>query len=519
MRDFIPVFSDYRLLRETGITDSDAYEYRFQNVVFVGDGAGGVYAKARGELSSGGGGSADAAASRGRGIISLDNFNITVDEDTFYYSGGSTTITGGNDFYDDYLASLFFGYQSGVPQLINVNAGHSSTNASATHGNVWYTPNKTTAPTRITDADMPGNNGVSLTRGGAFLDGYLFVCDVNGQIHNSDLNDITAWTAANFLTAEKEPDIGVYLGKHHDNLVYIGTQSVEFFYNAANASGSPLAPRSDISYRIGCINPNTIVEVGDVIYFAGREPGKIRQIYKIENFQIQTLSTPWLDRTFGPALTPGDITSLVPLAANVTLAYTEDNHYGSALILNTATPTASGFIYSNGIWGQINMDNELTYGGLFPVQANSFPIIGQARSDSTVMLSNGATTTWNQGDSTDIKDLGESTAADAYIISPPWDGGTNRKKKINAVRVIHDPTATTAAVNFTLAWYDLGNSAGTNFNEADFTNGRQIDVSKTNNNVIRRCGTTRKRMFKMQFDDSGVAAIRGLEIDYEIVGE
>lgn len=131
--------------------------------------------------------------------------------------------------------------------------------------------------------------------GGAILDGYLFVMDEAGIIYNSDVDDPATFGALSFLEAERENDKGVYLGKHHDHIVAFGSRTIEFFYDAANTTGSPLNRRNDISYNIGCPTGLGVWENGDKIYFLGSNPEGQIAVHLMANFTPQQISNDTLN--------------------------------------------------------------------------------------------------------------------------------------------------------------------------------------------------------------------------------
>ena len=96
----------------------------------------------------------------------------------------------------------------------------------------------TDVATKITDGQYP-----SLTaRGLVFLDGTYYVMDKDGTIWGSDSNDVFSWTSLNQISAAIEPDGGVCLAKSGQYVVAFGNYTTEFFYDAGNATGSPLSP-------------------------------------------------------------------------------------------------------------------------------------------------------------------------------------------------------------------------------------------------------------------------------------
>ena len=196
------------------------------------------------------------ADARGRGI--------------YYWDGGSALYIVNNDniYKDSQSNSINSAVTAGTKKctflvlddlLILLNP----------EGDEGFTINTSDTVTEITDAQFPPKLGtpVGLAYGGAVLNGYLFVLGENGFVYNSNLEDATAWTALDYLNAEREPDGGVYLGKHHDNLAVLGVRTVEFFYFDPNTTAAPISRREDVSYNIGCSSGESVWEVGDEIFF------------------------------------------------------------------------------------------------------------------------------------------------------------------------------------------------------------------------------------------------------------
>lgn len=117
--------------------------------------------------------------------------------------------------------------------------------------------------TQIVDLDFP----VPPLPYPVFLDGYLFVADARGNIYNSDLNDPTSWSASNFIAVESYADDMVALARQGQYIVAFGTQSIQFFYDAGNPTGTPLAVQSKV-LRIGYTGG--LASTADSLIFIGR---------------------------------------------------------------------------------------------------------------------------------------------------------------------------------------------------------------------------------------------------------
>ena len=172
--------------------------------------------------------------------------------------------------------------------------------------------------TEITDSNFPPKLGtpVGLAYGGAALDNYLFVLGEDGIIYNSNLADPTTWTALDYLEAERSPDGGIYLGKHHDNLVAYGVRTIEFFWDARNSTGSPLNRRQDTAYQIGCTSGESVWEEGDRAFFVGNDFSGSLKVYTLENFGISRISTATIDSYLTQVVTKEGYFSKLDLLIN-----------------------------------------------------------------------------------------------------------------------------------------------------------------------------------------------------------
>ena len=209
----------------------------------------------------------------------------------------------------------------------------------------------------------------TLAHGGAVLDGYLFVMDEDGIIYNSDIDDPTTFPPLGFLEAERDNDKGVYLGKHHDHIVSFNTRTIEFFYDAANATGSPLNRRQDISYTIGCASGLGVWENGDITYFLGSNPEGQLSIYNLENFKV----TPVVTDTMSSYLTQGVTQSSLDLVMNGVSAMGHDTLLITIYTLTGAAPgqivpqVTISFDAKTGLWGFWSTATNST--GTFPLMA------------------------------------------------------------------------------------------------------------------------------------------------------
>jgi hypothetical protein len=275
---------------------------------------------------------------------------------------------------------------------------------------------------RITAGAFPGiQNGAQLAGGGAELDGFLYVLDTDGVIYNSNINDVTQWSALDFLEAQREQDAGVYLTKHHDNIVALGSNSTEFFYNAGNPVGSPLQRRPDISYRTGALDRKTVFTSGERIYFIGSEKIGTPSMYEIAGYQLTKVSDDSIDRFIAQTrITEG-------YELNMTGGYIGEHYmtFISALRPNSDNTYTSVYTmyYDAGVqlWGTFDTD-------ISGVQAFGMAGISERsailRGESTILFMSGDLAVFNNDGSTlDTSGEGQYVDDDYTVTQAAWVTG------------------------------------------------------------------------------------------------
>lgn len=246
--------------------------------------------------------SVETADENGRGIYYWQRLGETyfVNNDTVYKGGYSlslaATITGGKDRV--YFAELGL-------YLVIIDSENNQG---------WYIHTTTpTVITEITDVDFPPKQTPSfqLSRGAAVLNGTLYVLDDTGTVSSCAVEDPTSWTATDFIEAEFENDGGSYIGLHHNNIVVFGGKTCQFFYDAANPVGSPLSPRTDLSYRIGGLAMDVYAEAQDNIYFVGTTDGGHVGVYTIQSFNIVAIGSTDMNALLSSAIYNENMTLVV----------------------------------------------------------------------------------------------------------------------------------------------------------------------------------------------------------------
>jgi Phage stabilisation protein len=151
----------------------------------------------------------------------------------------------------------------------------------------WANPTTVTATTSYPPTTVKGI---------VYLDGTYYVMTPDGAIHGSNINDPTAWDPLNVIQSQSEPDGGICLARQLNLIVAFGSYSTEFFYDAANPTGSPLLPYTSAFLEVGCATSGSVINAENSIIFmsVGRQKG--REISILEGTVPKTLSTPYINR-------------------------------------------------------------------------------------------------------------------------------------------------------------------------------------------------------------------------------
>jgi hypothetical protein len=119
-----------------------------------------------------------------------------------------------------------------------------------------------------------------------FIDGYIFVAQRGTQrIFNSTLLDPNTWPTDGFIDAEMFPDTLQTLTKAQNYLAAVGTESIEFFYDNANATGSPLQRNAPAVAQFGTPAPLSVVQTEKEIILIGQTGTGGHTVWVVDGFQ------------------------------------------------------------------------------------------------------------------------------------------------------------------------------------------------------------------------------------------
>lgn len=177
--------------------------------------------------------------------------------------------------------SSFFSTTTGDVGFCDFLYDNGTTVVVATDGTTLKQIDSANAITACVDADLPSHLPKPV-----FLDGYIYVVKSNtADIYNSDLNNPLSWTPGNFTTAEIGADILRTIEKLNNYLVAFGSNTIEYFWDAGNASGSPLQ-RNDTPVKFNGYLGG-LSKLGNKLYFLGNNTEDEPNVFVLEDFKME----------------------------------------------------------------------------------------------------------------------------------------------------------------------------------------------------------------------------------------
>lgn len=211
------------------------------------------------------------AVGAGMGVRNWNGDIYAVVGGTFYKNGvntGAVDATGGVYRFNQGLGA--------TPQLYLSN------------GKEGYTYDSGVGLVNITDAQYPAVT----VKGSAYLDGTLYVMTPQAEIYGSDINVFQSWDALNKIIAQSNPDAGIAVAKQLSYVVAMKEWTTEFFYDAANATGSPLSPVTGAQIPFGCASADSIQDIEGTLVWLATNRSASPQVMRMENLKPSIISSP-----------------------------------------------------------------------------------------------------------------------------------------------------------------------------------------------------------------------------------
>src|SRR3990167_911236 len=158
------------------------------------------------------------------------------------------------------------------------------------------TADAVTVVDETTSASYPQNNLGPIY----YLNGKLFQAQSDGDIWNSDLNSYIAWSADGFLRAARRGDALEAIHLQKDQLIAFGKNSIEFYFDNGNPTGSPLLRLDQNTMDFGLAAKETLAWSGGVAIFVSENASRgdgARSVWMIQALsKVIEISNPSINR-------------------------------------------------------------------------------------------------------------------------------------------------------------------------------------------------------------------------------
>ncbi len=347
----------------------------------------------------------------------------------------------------------------------------------------FYDPSVSSSIMQIVDANYPGNTSSGIVGFGAHMDGYAFQMDPYGGIHNSQLNTISTWPATGVVNANIYPDKGIGVVRWKQYIIGYGRESMEFFYNAGNAQGSPLSRVLPMAQKIGAVSADAITSISDNIFFCGSTSQSGLSIYMFDG-NIQRISTPQLDAVL-----------LLAGADNIKLTAMRD--LGLSFILVKAANNQYAYCIEEKFW--FYWTSSLGFVRFAGLSVGSTQVVyGVSETTAT-----GKTYTINNAVRMFADD---GSPVVAYMQLPEIDPGNGEHVSYEEAEIKGDVESSTSEVS--LQWSDD--------NYKTFSNARLLDMSESIPRTTRLGGTKHPRSFSLTHTTTKPMRIEALRLKVKI---
>lgn len=340
-----------------------------------------------------------------------------------------------------------------------------------------------TTVTKISDPNYPAATVFGIT----YLDGTYYVMDPTGTLRGSALQDPTSWPALNFIGADTSLGVGVAVNRHLNYIQAFYSGGLQLYYDAGNATGSPLSPVSNASFKTGCASAESLIEFGDVTFFMSKpNQQRGRSVSVCDGLSLSTISFPELDRIL-------NLDNLVEIHA-FSLKVAGHSFYALTLVNTNVTV----------VYDTVNNSWQLWTSTISGVE-QSFNYINYLSMPSGDYLQDRIYGTIIRVDPLALTDY--SGPIPVFIRTNPYDWGTLEVKFIPELHLLADSTATTVSVRYSDDDYQT------------FSAYRTISLA-TVKKMLQRCGSSRRRSWDIlhsaattlklyEFEINPVKAVRG----------
>ena len=362
------------------------------------------------------------------------------------------------------------------------------------------------SPPSVTFADSGGGTGAGasgtsvlnffptggINPGAVFLDSYVVISTPSGRVYTSNVGNPAIWNPLDYVSAEAEPDQSTGIAKHLNYVLDYGQWSLEFFYDAANATGSPLSPAPSYRVEIGCPNGNSIVSFEQSVIWIGSSKSEGTGVFMLDGVSPSKVSDEYIDRIIGNS----------DLAYVTAYVFKINGHLFYVLTLHDLNVTIV-YDISQQAWVQWTMyaigDADSGVPGVYAEQYFR-PSYYAGNNGTYYVLDDDNGTLYTLSD----KYYSDAGAPIYYrSVTSIIDSNSTKRKFYNRVEIVGDKNA--ATMNIRRSDDDYQN----------WSPYRTVDLSKTRPQIYQT-GQARRRAWEFLCTDNVPLRLEAAEIDFEI---
>lgn len=353
----------------------------------------------------------------------------------------------------------------------------------ASDGNKAYYYPDGGALTEIVDADFPSNAGKTITGNFVHMDGYAFIMATDGNIYNSDLNSLSSWGALSFIAANTYPDRGIGLARYKELVVAFGKESVEFFRNVGNPTGSPLEKVKEATIKIGCIGYTAITSFEDnIAWVAGSDTGT-ESVYILDGYKPVRVSDNAID-------------AFIAQRGDTTIYMTSSKINGKTLIFVQFNSQTYVYCLEDKLWHEWSPGDKILWHKFAASSSSTSALYTVSRTSTSGKVYKISLVNPVYQD--------DGTSYTVTIQTSLIDLGKDYRKRLRRFSIIGDTS--TSTTNMGVSWTDDDYTT--------YTTARNIDLNKQTK-YLTNCGQFRRRAFNLTETSSLPLRLEALEFNID----
>ena len=333
-----------------------------------------------------------------------------------------------------------------------------------------------TTVTKVTDVNYPATTVFGI----AYLDGGYYVMDNSGNVRGSAFQNPLSWPALNFI-GDTSLGAAVAVNRHLNYIVAIYASGMQFYYDAGNATGSPLSVVSNASWKTGSAVGDSLVEFADDTFLLSKGLQKGASVMMVTGLSLTIISNPYIERIIAR-----DNLSEVH-AFGIRTA-------GHGFYVLTLVNTGVTLAFDTG------MKDWAVWTGVVGGVEQYFPAFNYLNSGTQDLLQNRSTGAVIAMDPTVYTDV--TGGIPCLIRTQPHSWGTMARKFLPAIYLLADTIASTVSIRYSDDDY------------TSYSTYRTVSLA-TVRKMLQRCGSSRRRSWDILHNDNTPFRLYSMEVEAE----